>query len=207
MIDYKMAVVQLAAYYEKDLSDEQILMYAKQLSQFLTIGELAQATEAYINNPENEFFPRPVSKLIALIKKPVENRDQAQNVLSLLKNAIHKHGDNWSDGHFVDYEMVFSGKGTNYRSWAQAAETVVGSLGLAIIQKSGGWKHFCRFYYEQPEGVFNAHIAKLSEAVLNIADAGHLQTLPALPGAENNILKLINIKTLAPPAGDNKKSS
>ena len=206
MTNFKMAVVKLAAYYEKDLSDEQILMYAEQLNQFLSIEELQQAIKVYINNPENEFFPRPVSKLIALVKKPVENKDQAQNVLNIIKKAVVSHQSTWLQGYFDRYDearqpvwVYFDAKGAPFNSWREAAIYDLGELAVAVIERLGGWKHICERFDQEPDGVVTGQLIKNIEAILNIAEVGQLENKPSLPQPSQSVLQLVNIKSLNSP--------
>lgn len=203
MTQFKMAMVKLAAYYEKDLSDEQILMYAEQLNQFLSFEELGLAIKNYINNPENEFFPRPVSKLIALIKKPVDNKDQAQHVINFIKKAAVNHQSSWVQGYFSGYddnrEAVWTyenDKGQQFASWRAAAASEIGDLGLTIVDQLGGWKRVCERFNNEPEGVVVGQLVKNAEAIINIAEVGQLDSKPSLPSPDNRILQLVNIKQL-----------
>lgn len=193
--EFKFALLKLAAYYEKPLTDQQLNVYAEQLARSLTPDEVNAAIQLYVDDPSNEFFPRPVSKLIALIKKPVENKDQAQTILSVIKQAIVRKGENWCDGYFQDYQTVFEGKDYAYTTWEHAALSVIGDAALKVVRRSGGWKAICDFFYSTNEGTFNAQIIKLTESVLNLADLGMVDHLPALP-QNDSVLKLVNIKQL-----------
>lgn len=198
-IKHKMAILTLAAYYEKELSDEQVLVYSNQLSRSLSDSEANAAVEKYTDDPKNEFFPRPISKLIEIIKKPIDNKDQAQNILSLIKLAIKRHGHNWSDGYFHDYQTIFKGKDCSFLSFDEAAKSEIGDAGLAVTKRMGGWKHLCNFYYNNDEGIFNAQIRMLSESVLNLHEKGHLDSLPQLSNSnqnDSNILKLVKFNEI-----------
>jgi predicted Zn-dependent protease len=161
--------VKLAAYYEKQLSAEQVNIYSEQLSQNLTDVECAYACRLYINDPKNEFFPRPVSKLIALIKSPVSAEDIGQNVSSKLLEAERSFGIHWADGHFQNGRAVYQGKDCAYESWRHAALSVFGATGLQVVDRYGGWKEFCMNVYESPDGVVRAQIKNLAIALNNIA--------------------------------------
>ena len=84
----KILLVKLASYYEKQLSVEQIQMYSGQLEEFLTDEECSLACKKYIDNSTNEIFPRPISKLIALIKKPITTEDESLDVVSKITDAV-----------------------------------------------------------------------------------------------------------------------
>lgn len=175
----KLHLVKLAAYYEKTLSPEQIQIYSEQLAQNLTDSECFQACRLYVDDPKNEFFPRPVSKLIALIKTPVAREDVAQNVSSLLMAAERKYGVHWAEGFFQENEIVYEGKDMAYRTWRAAALSVFGKTGLAVVDRYGGWKNFCLNIYESPDGVVRAQIKGLAQSLETIVHkTGSYDSLP-----------------------------
>ncbi len=172
-------LIKLAAYYEKKLSDEQIEMYSAQLSEHLTELEAALACKKYIDNPGNEFFPRPVSKLIYLVKKPVSNEDMAQNITGLLMEAVRAYGPHWASGHSQNGEMVYAGKDQAYTTWENAALSVFGRVGVVAVQRYGGWLNFCQNVYESPEGVVRAQTKNLLTSLQNIKEqTGSYASLP-----------------------------
>lgn len=166
--EIKRCLVKLAAYYEKELKEEQIQIYSEQLTQNLNESECGLACRLYINDPKNEFFPRPVSKLIALIKTPVSAEDVGQNLSSKLMEAERRYGIHWTEGFFQDGKMVYQGKAMAFDSWRNAALSVFGQTGLQIVDRYGGWKEFCMNVYESPDGVVRAQIKNLSISLNNI---------------------------------------
>jgi hypothetical protein len=152
MIETKKLLVKLAAYYEKKLSDEQIQIYAEQLNEALTSAELSHACKLYINDPTNEFFPRPVSKLIHLIRQPISANDEAVSIADRVVEAISRFG------------------------WANEAEAMsfIGEAGKAAVRRNGGWNYLCsnlgtnldigQFRAQCRDGVkANIQITKVSE--------------------------------------------
>ncbi len=204
MIDMiKINLVKLAAYYEKTLTPEQILIYSNQLSENLTDVECDLACKLYINNPANEFFPRPVSKLIYLVKKPVSHEDMAQNITSLLLEAERKFGCHWAEGHFVGGECVFQGKEMNYGTFAEAALSVFGEVALTVVNRYGGWKAFCEVIYQSPDGVIRAQVAKLTTSLQNIKEKTGSYGAPSLTHAApvqieqvSNVINLLTSKEM-----------
>lgn len=193
----KVELIKLAAYYEKILTDEQLSIYSEQLNQALSEVECAQACRLYINDPKNEFFPRPVSKLIALIQAPLSNEDVAQNVSSLLMQAERKFGVHWTEGHLQAGETIFAGKDISYRSWRDAAKSMFGETGLQIVDRYGGWKEFCVNVYDSPDGVVRAQIKNLAASLQNTKQrTGSFDALPA-SGSGAQVHQLFqNIKTI-----------
>lgn len=203
MIAHKLSILELAAYYEKSLTDQQVKIYSEQLAEALTADEAMRAVKLYYNNPENEFFPRPVSKLIALIKKPIENKDQTQNVLNLIKKAVVKYQSSWVDGYFDRYDdnriavwVYYGAGGATFDSWRAAAASELGDLGVAVIERLGGWNQVCQRFNQEPEGVVTGQLTKNIEAIMNIAEVGELEQKPSLPAPNSSVLKLMNIKSL-----------
>lgn len=202
MSNAKKSLIQLAAYYGQEITKVQLDMYADQLSRNLSDSEMSEALRIYIDNPSNEFFPRPVSKLIALVKKPVENKDQAQNILNLIKKAVINHQSTWTQGYFSHYDEsrepvwdYFNANGDRFQTWRDAAISEIGEMSVLMIERMGGWKQICERFDQEPEGVVIGQLAKNIESIINIAEAGQLEVKPVLP-TNNNVLKLLNIKTL-----------
>lgn len=209
--EIKKALVMLAAYYEKVLSPEQIEIYSNQLSEFLTPGETALACKLYINEPKNEFFPRPLSKLIQLVKKPVTNEDQAANLTSEILKAVLDHGYRWTkpthgfvkreDG-LIELGQYFKGRDTKYYSWDHAALSVFGPVGLEIVKKYGGWEILCEKVNESPDGVIRAQIKTLALSLMNTHERTGSFGLSLSPSGSapllsgQNLIQLANIKTI-----------
>lgn len=172
-------LVKLAAYYEKTLTDEQVEIYSNQIMESLTSDECAHACKLYINDPKNEFFPRPVSKLITLIKSPISNEDISQNISSMLIEAEKRFGPHWDEGCCQEGQMIFRGKDCAYTNWRHAALSVFGEVGLKVVDRYGGWKDFCINIYESPDGVIRAQIKNLATSLQNtIQKTGSFDYLP-----------------------------
>ncbi len=118
----KKMLVKLGAYYEKSLSDDQIQMYSGQLEEFLTDEECSIACKKYIDTPTNEFFPRPISKLISIIKTPVTTEDQSLDDVTKICDAVSKFG--WTG--FTE------------------AQNYIGPRGWEVVRRIGGWQYLCQ---------------------------------------------------------------
>ncbi len=204
MIAHKLSILELAAYYEKSLTDQQVKIYSEQLADALTDEEVMLAVKLYYNDPKNEFFPRPVSKLIALVKKPIDNKDQAQNVVNLIKKAVVNHQSRWVEGYFNHYDnsrqpvwVFYNLKGEIFDSWKEAAKSEIGELGLTLVDQLGGWKRVCERFDQEPEGVVTGQVLRNAESVMNIAEVGKLNEPPSLPEISSlKILNLVKIKQI-----------
>lgn len=200
---YKVSLLNLSAYYDKVLTDQQIKIYADQLAEFLTPEELTAAVKIYINDPQNEFFPRPISKLIALIKEPLKPIDLTQQAAGLIKQAVVQKQSAWPVGYFWGKHpdsgedlFYFEGKTKTFLTWREAAEDYFGSLGLAMIDHLGGWQRVCEMFNTTQESVVWAQLLKAGESVIAIYKHERQNTLPELPAKSKEVLKLVSIKTV-----------
>lgn len=158
-------VVRLGLYYDKKLSPEQIEMYTDDLM-VLTPAELIHAIRVYRTDPANSWFPLP-GKLIGIIRPPVSNTDEANEVAGLIITAISKAGHNN----------------------IEKAKQIMGALGWEVVQRFGGWKSICETENDNI-GTLRAQLRGLVETVSKRAKRGELHQKPGLPEA-TDISKLI----------------
>lgn len=203
MSNFKKTILSLAAYYGHDLTKEQLDIYADQLSRSLSESEANSAALKYIDDPTNEFFPRPVSKLIALVKSPVKPADLAQQAAALIKQAVIDKQSSWATGYYWgrhpdtgEHLFYFEGKNQNFWTWREAAENTLGPLGLAIVDHLGGWQKVCERFNESPDTVVWPQLLKSGEAVQSIHKYEKENTLPALPEKSKEVLKLVSVKSI-----------
>lgn len=199
----KKLLLKLAAYYGHDLTAAQLEVYADQLSRHLNEVEVNQAMQAYIDDPTNEFFPRPISKLIALVKAPVSQVDLSQQAAALIKQAVIDKQSAWTQGYYWgrhpdsgEHVFYFEGRNQNFWTWREAAENYLGSLGLAMVDHMGGWHKVCERFNESPDTVVWPQLLKSGEAIQAIHKHEKQNTLPALPGTSKDVLKLVTMKEL-----------
>lgn len=166
MIDHKKTLVKLAAYYEKILTPEQIDIYSKQLFEYLTIEELTLACKNYIDNPKNEYFPRPISKLIALVKSPIQGDDFAVEIASRVVEAVSRYG--WSD--------------------QKSAYTYIGSYGIMAVERFGGWLYICEnLGVDLSVNSFQAQAREMIKSNLRI-NTSNAQLAPLLENKKTNVI-------------------
>lgn len=161
-------VIGLAEYYDKTLNANQLEMYVEDLS-VLTEDQLSSAVKLYSTNPENVFFPLP-SKLLAIIKPPMNEKDEAQEVSNLIMSCVLKCGY------------------TN----PETAKQKMGDLAWQVVQQFGGWKHLCETCTNENEGMLRAQIRGLAESVSKRARRGEIGVIPALPSSSIEIKQLVN---------------
>lgn len=203
MITHKLSLLELAAYYEKALTDEQLRIYSEQLFEYLSESEVRSAVKLYVSNPENEFFPRPISKLISLVKEPLNVQDLSQQAAALIKQAVVDRQSFWTQGYFWGKHpetgedlFYYEGKTKTHWTWREAAEEYFGSLGLAIVDHMGGWHKVCERFNESPDTVVWPQLLKSGESVQTIYRHEKENTLPALPERSKDVLRLVSIKEI-----------
>lgn len=161
--EFKIKLIELAAFYEKSLTDEQLKVYAQYLIQRITISEFAIAIGKYCDDSKNEFFPRPISKLVALVHEPVDDDAQARDAAGRIVHAISKYG--WCN--------------------VESARNYVGELGWAVVSKQGGWVNLCEASRTMNLETFQAQSRDLAKSQIKMARAGLIDTPPGLPARDN----------------------
>lgn len=177
MMEIKKLIVKLAAYYEKTLTDEQVEMYSKQMADHLTAQDVSVACKKYIDDPANEFFPRPMSKLIALVRSPVSQEALAHDSASKIKQAVSDCG--YSD--------------------PIAARAFIGEIGWEIVRRSGGWSFICENLgtNKMPVLTFYAQSRDLAKSLGEIKKSVDFENHLLESNEKNNVLKIDHlIKTI-----------
>lgn len=161
--ELKKLIVQLAAYYEKDLSDEQIVLYANDLASLLSFDEALTAAAAYRRDPENTFFPRPISKLVKYARPERPDSDAALEVAASIIKCVKRHG--YPNGTEARAEM--------------------GEVGWAVVQAFGGWATICEIMNDKNIPTYTAQFRELAKAKIADARAGRFDETPTLPAPSN----------------------
>lgn len=188
MTTRELEIIKLAAYYEKILTDDQVRMYAEDLSS-LSVEETALACKLYRSNPKNEFFPRPMAKLVEAVRNPISTEDLGQNLTSVMIEAVSKYGHHWDSGFFQGGEIIYSGKNCAFRDWRHAAISVFGDVGLKLVDRQGGWKNFCELVHESPDGVIRKQISSLASTIQKTNNViGNTDAVLSLTSETSNVL-------------------
>lgn len=162
MTEIKKLLIQLAAFYGFDMTDVQLKLWAEFLSRRVTPAELATACEAYCDDPKNEFFPRPVSKLVALAHPQLSDEDTARDVAARIIGAIRRFGR-------------YDGEG---------AHAAMGELGWLACRRLGGWSAVCDLAHTENLPTLQAQLRDLSKSLSAQARLGIQDTPPALPASQ-----------------------
>jgi hypothetical protein len=164
---YMEFVSTLGKYYGKALSDDQIEWYAEDLMA-LSPAELHHAIKVYRTDPANKFFPLP-AQLIGIVKPPITELDQANEVANLIVKAVAWPG----------------------KTHPEKARIQVGELAWEVVDQLGGWQHLCESMTNENKNTYRAQIRDLAAAVSKRAKRGELGLKPSLPGAIK-VAELVN---------------
>lgn len=147
-------VINLAEYYEKTLTDNQMEMYIQDLSD-IPFPELLRAVELYRQDPKNDRFPLP-AKLRAIIQLPDDQK--ARDGVSRILSAISRIGP--------------------YRT--KDAQEYIGELGWAVVKLQGGWEETCTSLTNDNRGTLMAQWRELAVSLLNKKRLGFGDEPPTL---------------------------
>lgn len=121
-------IVGLAEYYDKALSVTQLSMYVEDLMD-LSPEELLEAVRKFRKDPKNDRFPLP-SKIRSMLESGADPEGEAHLVASRLAVAVTYGTDRYG---------------------AEKAKALVGKVGWAIVETSGGWERFNRSVTSEEE--------------------------------------------------------
>lgn len=164
----KALIVMTSAYYQQQLPDHVVDMYAEDLSD-IPMDRLKAAFLKVRRDPKVVRFPLPAH--IRSIAEPVAVTDeqQALEAVSRIIVALGKYG---------------------HTNPAQAQE-YIGSLGWEVVKREGGWLQVCERVTNDDLPIIRAQMREMAKSIIARSKAGTLNEAPGLPGPENNDQKLI----------------
>jgi len=174
----KALLIQMAEYYDKQLSEPQLKMYTSDLGRY-PAEALSRAFEVYRNDPKNFRFPLP-GQLIAILNPKTDDRDDAIDIARRLQEAAATHHSYWDFPKYNGGPAYYESNKGKFHTFHEAAVSQVGELGAEVIRRFGGWKRFYESYLETDRGQFHAQLREMVESTIKRARAGSLQTLPKL---------------------------
>lgn len=164
----KMSLNLLAEYYFQNLTENQVVMYARDLM-VLSLEEVEKAVKIYRTDVSNEKFPLP-SKLLEIARPSKENpREVGVEVASRIIKAIRKKGYTWS------WEDSYR----PYENFKDAFIAEVGELAWEVVNLNGGWQSLCESDID--EGVLTAQLRDRAAALYSKGLRGNIHTLPQVP--------------------------
>lgn len=140
--EHKLFWTRVAEYYNKALSDAQILMYSEDVSH-LSIKDLRRAFDFY--RAQNSRFPLPAD-MLQILNPTSDTRAYASEIIGRIVEAI------------VKYDVYEP----------RAAQTFIGDIGWGTVQKMGGWPYLCETYgtSRMPENHFTPQARDLTIAII-----------------------------------------
>ena len=161
-------LIVMAEIYGEELTEARLDAYKKVLND-MNPKELEKAFESIMNNPWIKKIPLPAEIKFAA-RPQLKPRDEAIRRLSLIKEAIRKHG-------------FYS---------PQEGRKFLGEIIWGDVCRMGGWRHLC----ESPDANLRDSItyAQIRDGLTSSVQAerdGINYEAPALPGAKNKILEIV----------------
>lgn len=166
-------IIELAEYYDKQLTANQIDMYVRDLSD-IPMQDLYRAVDLYRRDPKNERFPLP-AKLRGMIQLPDDQK--ARDAVGRILTAISRIGP--------------------YRD--KDAQDYVGELGWAVVKQQGGWEEVCQTLTNDNKGTLMAQWRELAISLMNKERLGFGNEAPSLgfkpkkPGQLEGLAGLIEL--------------
>lgn len=172
MSDFKKQIkilwIKLSAYYQSQVRDEVLDMYAEDLAD-LPPQKVLSAMEEYRKSPKNTRMPLP-AQIRALCNPAVDDESLAKEAAARIPQAIRRYG---------------------YTNPAEARE-FIGPLGWQVVERNGGWQSLCETMTDQQLGFFQAQARELVKAHIQLSRAGIMGQAPTLPTAKNELSEIAN---------------
>lgn len=147
--------IMLAAYYDRDLSELVLKLYAEHSKDILPV-DLQRAWQIWIDRG-NSRFPLP-HDLRQCLKPKLDPNVEANEVVSRIFDAIAKHG---------------------YTS-SNAAHEFMGELAWTVVEAMGGWYHLCTSDNLGSNGTIRAQMRDIAISKIERHKQGLSDVAPAL---------------------------
>lgn len=167
MNEVKIAILVLAEYYQKQLTENQVLMYAEDLS-ILSPEELSSSILSYRKNPKNKDFPIP-ARLIDIARPQENENDVGNETSSRIFGAIAGCGSYNPAG----------------------AKEIIGELGWEIVERMGGWHTLCMESNHDTAGTLRAQMRDFAQSIYRRHKAGFGNRPVGLPSPDSEKVKQI----------------
>lgn len=165
----KAAWIKLSAYYQVQLQDHVLEMYAEDVED-LSFRDVMAALTAYRRNHKNVRVPLPAA-IRAIAKPEISDEVLAIEATSRVSYAIKSFG---------------------YSNQADA-KAYIGGLGWHVVERCGGWLFVCQNLgtHVLNIGTFQAQFRENAKAQLQLSRAGRLEEGTKLSQGKNDVAKLI----------------
>lgn len=171
---------EMALFYGKsDLTRESVTATINLYESFFrrTLTEYLDAIRSYMADQKNIQFPAP-ARLRPYLDKELDDDSKAVEVASRVVAAVSRFG----------------------YTWPSEAKNYIGDLGWEAVQRFGGWTFVCEnLGVGISQTTFQAQIRDSAKAIIKTAKMGAFDQAIGLPAPNNNVMKLVNIKSLNSP--------
>ena len=172
MIDrnkYRAAIIGIAAYYGHKLSDEQVEMYAEDLTH-VPLNKLLTMLGEWRRDGKNRTYPRPAELLEhAGLVSSESPEDRANIAMNKIWELIGKWG--WNN--------------------TQHAVSAMGEFECEIVKRLGGWSQVCQDANVTDAGTWKAQTRELAKAILRREPAKFKPEEPRTEIGRNDLTVLI----------------
>jgi hypothetical protein len=170
-VDFEQRLIELAFFYGHDATDDQIRVWAQFLVERITLDQLNIAIKAYCEDSSNEWFPRPMAKLVDLIHPKVNADSQAKLIAGRVVEAVSKFG--WIN--------------------SQKAKEFIGPKGWAAVKAYGDWSYICEnLGVNISMGQFQAQIRDHAKAQIQSGVTGYNDNQLEHSGGNHRLNDVIN---------------
>jgi hypothetical protein len=153
----KRLIIQVSAYYDRDLKPEVVSLMASDLED-LPYADVVKAYDSYRRNGKHDRFPLP-SVIREMVRPEGLTDDQmAVEIAARIVTAIAKFG--WNN--------------------AKEAREYVGEIGWAVVNKQAGWERLCEGLRRDNIAVYQAQTRELAKVQIRLAKMGSLEALPPI---------------------------
>lgn len=143
------AIIGTAEYYGRQLSEGVLKMYAEDLADLDPLA-VCKAYVSYRRNPANRVFPLPAQiREIVAPEQHIGVEARAREIAARIVGGVTKHG--WCNG--------------------KSAELDIGPEGWALVQRRGGWAHFCQNLTTKQAPIVEAQLREQLHGVLEYGPA------------------------------------
>jgi len=167
------------------MDEERSLIFAEVLIDY-PLEEIKTALRQIILTARRDFVPADVLNLL----KPKEStkRETAVDAMTLIRQAVSRHGWAWTEGIYENGARAFygvrAGVKQKFEDWESAAKFELGDLALETMRrKFGAWSSMCENLRAIDANV-DAQTREVAEMVVGKAERNEMHDLPVLPNQE-----------------------
>lgn len=133
--------VLLAAYYQRELLDEVVLMYTHDLED-LNFEDVRRAMNKLRSEKNRRTMPMPADVRAVLLPQ-IDPKNEAVELANGILGALVRHGYTWIDGYFsadgTYWEAMVEGKSQPFKNFDDAVAAELGPFATKVIKLMGGW--------------------------------------------------------------------